>query len=565
MGYILFSLGLGLIFAMVASNTNHPKAATYFGSAIVIISLIINAFVLMPTIAVWDIVILIEFGAVSMLALAFTPEFAFWRLFPLIAALFTTCLLAVLTPEDLRYKAYQKMLEVETVAPQDFKHDITPIEVEKLRAGDAELARKVAEDKLGEIAGLGSQVEIGKMTIQNISGHFTIDNGVELSFNNDLIWVAPLEHRSFRKWLFNRSTPGYVIVDAANTNKRYLVTEVNGQKLNIRYGEQSYLWEKPEFRIRIGGHQTYGLHDYNFEISPDGRPYWIVSTYVKTIGFSGEDATGVVTLDAQTGQTKHYDIASTPQWIDRIQPDDFVLQQITYWGKYIKGWANAKINEEMVQQPTPGITLVYSEGRSYWCTGIQSTGKDKSTSGFMLIDSRTKQAKYYEIGGVNEVEAVRIAQDQPFAKAANYKAVTPVWCNIANTLTYFMTFKGSSGNVVGYCFLSVSNRQAVGCGTSKQEAEQAYLTSLQQFISDDIAEGKIQLVTQKAKIKNIMHEGDTYYLLLEGFQGKEFYASSKFYPELRWSKTGDSVEVKFGEGSVLTIPLQEFDNLDFAF
>ena len=87
------------------------------------------------------------------------------------------------------------------------------------------------------------------------------------------------------------------------------------------------------------------IDDYNFEISPDGRPYWIVSTYVKTIGFSGEDATGVVTLDAQTGQTKHYDIASTPQWIDRIQPDDFVLQQITYWGKYIKGWTNAKIND----------------------------------------------------------------------------------------------------------------------------------------------------------------------------------------------------------------------------
>ena len=62
-----------------------------------------------------------------------------------------------------------------------------------------------------------------------------------------------------------------------------------------------------------------------------------------------------------------------------------------------------------------------------------------------------------------------------------------------------------------------------------------------------------------------MQEGDTYYLLLEGFKGKEFSASSKFYPELRWSKTGDSVEVKFGEGSVLTIPLQEFDNLDFAF
>ena len=37
--------------------------------------------------------------------------------------------------------------------------------------------------------------------------------------------------------------------------------------------------------------------------------------------------------------------------------------------------------------------------RAYWYTGITSAGGDESTIGFMLVDTRTKEAKLYKQPG----------------------------------------------------------------------------------------------------------------------------------------------------------------------
>ena len=137
---------------------------------------------------------------------------------------------------------------------------------------DGKLARKVAEDKLGEDLGLGSRVEVGNMTIQNITGEFTINNGKKLVFNNDLIWVAPLEHRSFWKWFRNGHTPGYIIVDATDATRRWLVTEVNGQKLRIQYLESGRFGDDIERHIKGYGYASKGLNDHCYEIFGNGNP-----------------------------------------------------------------------------------------------------------------------------------------------------------------------------------------------------------------------------------------------------------------------------------------------------
>ena len=90
----------------------------------------------------------------------------------------------------------------------------------------------------------------------------------------------------------------------------------------------------------------------------------------------------------------------------------------------ISMYSLALLAKDGVQKPTPGMVLVYSEGQSYWYTGISASKLDASgntaTSGFMLVNARTKEAKYYKVAGVNEIEAKRIADDQNFAKAAGY-------------------------------------------------------------------------------------------------------------------------------------------------
>ena len=79
-----------------------------------------------------------------------------------------------------------------------------------------------------------------------------------------------------------------------------------------------------------------------------------------------------------------------------------------------------------------GASLVYGDdGKSYWYTGITSSGGDESTVGFMLVDSRTKEAKLYMQTGATETAAMTSAEGKVQEK--NYDATFPVMYNIYGT------------------------------------------------------------------------------------------------------------------------------------
>ena len=49
---------------------------------------------------------------------------------------------------------------------------------------------------------------------------------------------------------------------------------------------------------------------------------------------------GTEIIDAQTGETAKYSVEDAPKWIDRIQPQSFVINQINDWGWYTNGFIN---------------------------------------------------------------------------------------------------------------------------------------------------------------------------------------------------------------------------------
>ncbi len=575
MAYFFVSLILGMIFSgMVWCSEERNTVFTVVTGVVWFLFMGIINFLCLPTLG-WgyngiltELFLTLTVGAIA--AYMYRDEWCNACWIPL-AFLVVWIVLGITSSEAFNSHRYHKMLKVEEVSFDSFSEDVNVIPVEKMIVADYDLAQKVAEDKLEEDPGLGSRCDVGRMTLQNLTGSFTINNSVKLEFNNDLVWVAPLEHSGFWRWVKNDVTPGYVIVYANDPTKRYLVTEVNGQNLKMKYLESACFGDDIERHIRTNGYLSTGITEHNFEIDPNGRPYWVLCNYEPTIGFSGgKDSKGVITVDIQNGVVEQYDMASAPQWIDHIQPEYFVESQIRYWGEYKQGWWNSLLAKDGVQKPTPGMVLVYSEGQSYWYTGISASKLDASentaTSGFMLVNARTKEAKYYKVAGVNEVEAKRIAEDQNFAKAAGYYATSPVLYNVKGTPTYFMTLKGSSGNVTGYAFVAVTNREAVGVGISKKEAETRYLQSLRRSGNDNIVDGTVTTIEVKTyTVRDITLEGTTYYVLFNEVKGKEFTGSTEFFRELKWTKPGHKVNVSYSEGTSDVVLIDSFDNLNFTF
>ncbi len=58
-------------------------------------------------------------------------------------------------------------------------------------------------------------------------------------------------------------------------------------------------------------------------------------------------------------------------------------------------------NEDKLQVTQRGSATVYGkDNKSYWYTGITSSGKDESAVGFVLVDTRTrKKPLFYKQGG----------------------------------------------------------------------------------------------------------------------------------------------------------------------
>lgn len=575
MDYLVLSAVMALIFGAISFNKDAWRIV-FVSTGIIFFILCLLNIAALPVINLTSFPdIWIESFFVSLLAailfMLCKEEFSILRTIPAVI-----CLLALISIGSLGIHMGQSdkfcnMLKVDTVTIDDFNKDLFPTKVKNMICVDESMAQKAAQDLLDTDPGLGSRVVIGKMTMQPMDGSFTMDGGKMLNFEDGIIWVAPLEHKSFRKWWINDTTPGYVIVDAtdATLTRRYIITEVNGEKLALRYMENAFLWEDIEFHIKMSGYVGKGLNDHRFEIDNSGKPFWVLSAYEPTIGFTAKDSKGAISVDAQTGELKEYSIENTPDWIDRMQPEKFILDQIGWWGEYQRGWVNSWWDQLDVQMPTPGLTLVYSEGKSFWYTGIQSLGSSQgnseSTSGFMLVNTRDKSAKYYKIAGVNEIEAQNIANDIPFAKTAGYYSIRPVLYNLRNIPSYFMVYKGGSGNATGYAFVNVANRSIFGAGATPEAAEQEYLKRMTSSGIITHEDDAVEKVEGNYTIKAITQVGTMFYLRINELPGLEFYADNSCSPDLKWSEKSQKVHIKFGKGENNHIPLSTFENLDLVY
>ena len=456
------------------------------------------------------------------------------------------------------------------VEESTFGDDVAPVDIRTVRTVDQALAKRLGEKRLGEDAGLGSRVDLGTMNIQVISGTFKVRNQqgelVSVTFTNELMWAGPLNHKSFWKQNSNDSTPGFVLVSATDQSEVYMVTtDASGNPLALRYLKEGYFGKYVPRHLYNNGYMFDGLADYSFEIGDDGLPYWVVTKYVKRVGFGGRDAVGVVVLDAQSGAITEYSIADAPAWIDRIQPEDFVTEQLDNWGAYVLGYWNTWFAGQDILKTTPGMSLVFgADGRSYWYTGITSAGSDQGTVGFVLVDTRTKAVSWYKVAGANEAAAASSAANAPGVKEAGYAATNAILYNVAGQPTYFTTLKGGDGLPKMFAFISVTDYTVVGTGTSPMQALRNYQIELSRkkgVSADGLVDRKVIEATVLDVTSEVVDGNTFYYLRLSGQEGKEFFATSQGQMvELKWTKSGETIRIIFDEGESRSINILAFDN-----
>lgn len=449
----------------------------------------------------------------------------------------------------LHANAYRSLLG--EVKESEFTKDVSPVSVKDIRLVDEQMAMKLGDKKLGEIPALGSVSKLGTFHIQSVNG--------------ELYWVAPLVHRDVIKWITNLDgSNGYVMVSASNPQDVRLIQEIDGKPVKIVYQPEAYFLQDLHRHMYVNGVVDVGMTDFTLEINDEGKPYWVTTLYDHKIGFGGSDAIGVCTVDAESGEVKRYDIKNAPAWIDRIQPENFVTNQINDWGVYVKGFLNSVISEEGVLVATEGTSLVYGEdNKSYWYTGITSSGGDESTIGFMLVDTRTKEAKLYKQPGATETAAMSSAEGKVQEK--NYQATFPVMYNILGTPTYVSSLKDKAGLVKSVAFVSVEDFSILGIGESKEDALRNYREALTSkgnnvTIENDTTREEIEGII--TRISPDVKNGNTfYYMTVDIAQNIIFTSTSKVANEIPLTVVGDKVKISYEKGQKGFVDIIEFNNL----
>ncbi len=443
-----------------------------------------------------------------------------------------------------QWKAYRDQLGEPEV--KKFDSEVQAIDVSQIPIVDEDLALRLAEKKLGERPALGSQVALHDATIQMVDG--------------ELVWVVPLYHSGFFKWLTNMSgTPGYIVVSATNTND---VRYVEGY--NIKYHPGGYLLFDVTRKLRFGPALMTDITDYSFELDDSGQPYWAVSTYKNTKGFSLPEADGIILLNATTGEMQRYALDEIPDWVDRVQPENFIIQQIANRGNYVHGIFNFANKDKY--RPSEGHNIVYNNGECYLFTGLTSVGSDDSAIGFIMVDMVTKEPIMYEMSGATEQAAQLSAQGR--VQDLGYRATFPIILNIDSQPTYFMTLKDNIGLIKQYAFVSVTNYSTVGTGESVSAALRDYGNKLRSdgvTTIGNLGEENEEITGTIERISGEYSGGNTVYkFLLSENQEILFIAESTTGLELALTQPGDRVRVTYALSSDGTANVVSFDNLAFS-
>ena len=472
------------------------------------------------------------FGALSLVNLMIEEDANGFNIFTGFLAVFCVAALiigGVGSSTFFNARQYQRIMTVEN---GDFNQDISQIEINQLPILDRTSAERLGDRRMGAMVDLVSQFEVA-------------NDYTQINVANRPIRTTPLEYGGLFKWFNNKRSgvPGYINVDMVTQEAELVKLEENG----MRYVPSAYLWKDLERHLRFK-YPTYIFEVYNFEIDDEGNPWYIVPVVKKTVFmFGGKDIKGAVILNPITGDSTYYDIEDVPQWVDRVYPEEFVTQQLNWHGKYKNGWWNTKFAKKGVLQCTKGYNYIAKDDDIWLYTGFTSVGKDESNVGFMLVNMRTKEAKYYACPGAEEYSAMASAEGA--VKNYGYIATFPLLINVNNEPTYLMALKDDASLVKMYALVNVESYQIVSTGSNLNETFANYAKSLTGIGKNIEATNIESVVGRVIAIEEAVKDGYTYYYLRLDNSNNIYVASIAASDLLPFTAVEDEVLIDYIKSS----------------
>lgn len=422
-------------------------------------------------------------------------------------------------------KNYKNLINI---TDSSFSEDVSEIKMSQIPVVDRDTSSALGKRKLGEMSDLVSQFEIA-------------ENYTQINYKNVPTRITPLAYGDAIKWFNNRSEgiPGYIRIDMT-TQEASLVRLQEG----IKYSESEYFMRNINRYLRFK-YPTKIFDNLSFEIDENGTPYWVASTVKFRIGFwSGRDIGGAVLVNAVTGESKYYDFNDIPQWVDQVYNSEMVISHLNYNGKYRNGFWNSIFGQRGVLATTEGYNYLAIDDDVWLYTGMTSVSGDESNVGFVLVNLRTKEAKFYSIPGAEEYSAMSSAEGQVQEK--NYSATFPILLNVSDRPTYFMSLKDAAGLVKMYAFVDVQQYQIVGTGTSVAKAKEDYASKLQAENIETDETPKTEQTVISGTVENInsaVVSGNTkYYIILQN-DSNVYTVDISVSDRLPFIKTGHKIEL----------------------
>ena len=435
-------------------------------------------------------------------------------------------------------KEYSERITIDE--SHEFISDVKEVDFSKIPLIDKESSQKLGDRKMGEFTSWVSQFYVSDLYTQ-------------INYNSEIIRVTPIEYAGLIKYFTNRDegVKGYIKVNSVNGSASLVELEEG-----IKYLPSAYFFENLYRKLRLENPTTI-FDEAAFEIDNEGNPFWIVPTIkYKGIGLKKE-ISGVVILNAITGESKKYDVKDIPSWVDHVYNAELIIEQIDNWGEFRNGFFNSIFGQKDVINTTEGYNYLVMDDDVYLYTGITSVSSDESNLGFVLVNMRTKETKYYLVPGAEEYSAMASAEG--LVQEKKYKASFPLLINLNNKATYLLSLKDNAGLVKMYAFIDVADYQKVVVSDASLGIEAA----ASKYLGDNTIINTDKLINKTITIKSITDaviEGNTYYYIVDN-NNNLYTASIKINKNiLPFLKKDNVVKISYNEGNVSQIATIELSS-----